>query len=200
MRRALVLAALLGALVVAPVAAQDPPLPDTVLVPPRPDVVLSRPEPELPSPTGAFLRSLAVPGWGQAAIGSYTRAAFYVAVETSSAYALIRTRIRLQEAREHAALRERVLRRALADEGVTEPAEVAARLDENPRLADARRLVAAREEQQEDWVALTIFLVLLGGADAFVSAHLRDFPEPLEVGLVPGPDGRIQVAVRIPVP
>ena len=54
-----------------------------------------------------------------------------------------------------------------------------------------------REEQREDWVAVAVFTLLMSGVDAFVSAHLRNFPDPLTVE--GGPDGTIEVAIRVPV-
>ena len=194
-RRAPVAVGLVLLVCAGPLAAQDVPPSEA----PTPDLVLGRPTLDPPSPGGAFLRSLAVPGWGHAAIGSYGRGAFYVAAEAGTWYALIRTRLRLVEARERASLRERVLREALAREGVTDPAEVQQRLDTDPALSDVRGLVASRESQQEDWVALGIFLMLLSGADAYVSAHLANFPDPIEVGVVPGVAGGVELAVRVPL-
>jgi len=190
---------LVAALVALPgfVLAQDVPMPPPEA--PTADVVFGPPVPDMPSPGGAFLRALAVPGWGHAAIGSYGRGAFYAAVQSGTAYAFIRTRLRLSEARERAELREGVLRRSLAAEGVTDAAEIEARLDADPALTDIRGLVSARESQQEDWLALGIFVVLLSAADAYVSAHLAHFPEPIEVGAVPGPNGGVELAVRIPL-
>jgi len=179
----------------APVAGPTGPAP----TPPTPDFVLGGPaERSPPSPRGAFLRSLVIPGWGHAAIGSYHRGAFYAAAESGIAYALVRTRLRLSEARDRVELREGVIRRSLAAEEVTDATEVANRLSADPRLADARGLVSARESQQEDWLALGIFLMLLGGADAYVSTHLANFPDPIEVGLLPSASGGVELAVRIP--
>lgn len=179
------------------VAAQDvPPRPTNA---PTPDLVLGRPVLDPPSPGGAFLRSLAVPGWGHAAIGSYGRGAFYVVAETGTWYALIRTRMRLNEARERASSRERNVRAGLEREGLTDPIEIETRLDADPALQDIRGLVEAREGQQEDWVALGIFLMLLSGADAYVSAHLANFPDPIDVGVVPGAAGGVELAVRVPI-
>lgn len=166
---------------------------------PTPDLVLGPSVLNPPSPGGAFLRSLAVPGWGHAAIGAYGRGAFYVAAEAGTWYALIRTRMRLNEARDRASSRERTLRAALEREGVTDPQDVQERLDANPALRDIQGLVEARESQQEDWVALGIFLMLLSGADAYVSAHLANFPDPIEVGVVPGVAGGVELAVRVPL-
>lgn len=179
------------------IAAQDPPAAPTDA--PTPDLVLGRPALDPPSPGGAFLRSLAVPGWGHAAIGSYGRGAFYVAAEAGTWYALIRTRMRLNEARERASLRERSLRAGLAREGLTDPVEIEERLDADPRLQDIQGLVESRESQQEDWVALGIFLMLLSGADAYVSAHLAAFPDPIDVGVVPGAAGGVELTFRVPI-
>ena len=165
---------------------------------PTPDIVLELPGSDPPSPGGAFLRSLAVPGWGHAAIGAYGRGAFYAAAEGGTAYALVRTRLRLSDARARASLRERALRRAWAAEGITDPEEIETLLDADGDLTDARGLVSARESQQEDWVALGIFLMLLSGADAYVSAHLARFPDPIDVGVAPGPGGGLELAVGIP--
>ena len=57
-----------------------------------------------------------------------------------------------------------------------------------------------REQQMEDWIAWTVFMVLLGGADAFVSAHLSDFPAPLGIEARPvGLDGRVEVGISLGV-
>jgi hypothetical protein len=191
-------AAFLLALLPGAAQAQDVPAPPPEA--PTPDIVFGEPLPGVPSPGGAFLRAMAVPGWGHAAIGSYGRGAFYAGAQTGTAYAFLRTRLRLSEARDRERLREGVLLRRLEAEGVTDPLEIAARLDGDPALTDIRGLVSAREGQQEDWLALGIFLVLLSAADAYVSAHLAHFPEPIEVGVLPGVAGGVELAVRIPVP
>jgi hypothetical protein len=141
-----------------------------------------------------------VPGWGHAAIGSYTRGGFYFALEAATAYTFLRTRGRLSEARERAALRESVLRARLADEGVTDPTEITTRLDADPALGGLEDLVSSREGQQEDLIAWGIFLVFLTGADAYVSAHLSRFPTPIEMEASASPDGRGEVMLRIPFP
>ena len=152
------------------------------------------------SPGGAFLRAVLVPGWGHAAIGSYTRGGFYFVAETATAYTLIRTRYRLSEARAHESLVERTLREDLAAEGITDPAAIEARLDEHDDLRELRELVDAREQQQEDLVALGLFLLFLSGADAYVSAHLADFPAPIEIATTPASHGRMDVGIRLGLP
>ncbi|HUP51766.1 MAG TPA: hypothetical protein VM198_04785 [Longimicrobiales bacterium] len=152
------------------------------------------------SPRGALIRAMLVPGWGHAAIGSYTRGGFYFALEATTAYTFLRTRGRLSEARERAALRESVLRARLADEGVTDPTEITTRLDADAALGGLEDLVSSREGQQEDLIAWGIFLIFLTGADAYVSAHLSRFPTPIEMEASASPDGRGEVMLRIPLP
>lgn len=152
------------------------------------------------SPRGAFLRALALPGWGHAAIGSYTRGGFYFAIQAATGYTLLRTRRRLGEARDRAAFRESFVRAELAAEGVTDPVTIEERLDQDATLTELRELQDGREQQQEDLVAFTIFVLFLSGADAYVSAHLSRFPEPLEVEAEPLGGGRYAVGLRLRLP
>jgi len=151
------------------------------------------------SPGGAFLRAAAVPGWGHAAIGSSTRAGFYFVLQATTAYGLIRTRKRITEVRTRADFREAVLRQDLAAKGVTEPTAISGALDDDETLEDLRGLTESRLQQQEDWAAMGIFLLFLSGADAYVSAHLKNFPAPLEFEAAPVGDGRMEVGIRIPI-
>lgn len=154
---------------------------------------------EAVSPGGAFLRAILVPGWGHASIGSYNRAAVYFAAETATVFGLVRTRLRLSEARERLDLQEDFRRTTLIRDGVP-PDSLRLRLDEDEVLDDLRGLVEARQQQQEDWAALGIFLLLLSGADAYVSAHLKDFPTPLELDAAATPDGRMELKVGVTIP
>jgi hypothetical protein len=149
-------------------------------------------------PGGAFLRAVLVPGWGHASIGAYGRGGFYLAWQSATAWMLLRTSTRIQDARRIRDLRERNLLARLEAEEV-DPADFEARLADDDFVADARSLVAARKQQYEDWAALGIFLTLLGGADAFVSAHLKDFPGPIQLQTATGPNGRVEVGVRVPL-
>lgn len=150
------------------------------------------------SPGGAFLRALVLPGWGHAAIGSYTRGGFYFAAESATMWMLLRTVRRRNAAEDVRDLREAAVRDRLEARGVTDPAEVAAAIDEDEAANDARKLVNARSQQFEDWLALGVFLIFLSGADAFVSAHLQDFPEAVQVGVTPVPGG-FEAELRVPV-
>lgn len=152
------------------------------------------------SPRGALVRAMVLPGWGHAAIGSYTRGAFYFAFESLTAYTFLRTRARLSDAHERAAFRESFLRAGLASSGVTDPAAIAAALDGDDVLQGLEALSASRENQQEDLLAFGIFMVFLTGADAFVSAHLARFPAPIDVQVAPSATGGLEAAVRVPLP
>ena len=152
------------------------------------------------SPGGALLRAFLVPGWGHASIGSYNRGAFYFLVEGTSLWMMSRSQLRLAEAQARIRLREARLTADLADEGITDPFEIEERLDQDPAMQDLQGLEEARGRQREDWLALSIFLVLISGVDAYVSAHLQDFPDPIEVNVQPVGQGRIEVSARLRLP
>lgn len=151
------------------------------------------------SPGGAFLRAVLVPGWGHASIGSYGRGGFYFLAEGVTAFGLIKTRLRLGEARDRVAFREGVLRSQAAADGLSEE-ELQDLLAEDPALEDLDALVDARKQQQEDWLAFGIFLLFLSGADAYVSAHLKDFPTPLDINAQPVGQGRMEFSVGLSLP
>jgi hypothetical protein len=160
-----------------------------------------QPQPPLRvSPRGAMVRAMVVPGWGHAAIGAYSRGAFYVALESLTAYTLLRTRNRLGDARQRADFRESFVRASLEQEGVTDPAVIETRLAEDDALTGLRNLASSRENQQEDLVAFGIFVLFLTGADAFVSAHLARFPTPIEVDVAGDPDAGLEIRVSVPLP
>lgn len=55
--------------------------------------------------------------------------------------------------------------------------------------------VEGKRQEVEDWVVLLAFNHLVAAAEAFVSAHLWDFPGDLQVRALP--DGRFGAGVRI---
>ena len=128
------------------------------------------------SPRGAFLRSLVLPGWGQSSIGAPGRGAVYFALESGSLWMVYKSNQKLQEAKElQTARREQGL---LAQDAVLP-------------------LVRARRNEREDWITLSVFWFFFSGADAFVSAYLRDFDT--HVGVQPGPTGGAQLQVNVPL-
>jgi len=151
------------------------------------------------SPKGAFIRSALIPGWGHAEIGAQGRGAFYFAVESATVFMIFKTQSRLALARDRRALQEGIVTRRLQAEGIEDPLELEAALAEDERVADLRGLEEARASQREDWLALSIFFLFLGGADAFVSAHLANFPTPVEINVEGDSGGRVEVGVSVPV-
>lgn len=187
--------AIAGGATSSPLQGQVEPLPT-----PSPQVQLPDTTPGAAggvSPGQAFLRAVLIPGWGHASIGSYTRGGFYFVAETTTAWMLFKTRRRLAAARARADFRDGLVRDRLEAQGVTETEEIDAALEEDEVLVDLNNLVTAREQQQEDWVALGVFLLFLSGADAFVSAHLSDFPTPLEVNATPVAEGRVELSLGL---
>ena len=135
------------------------------------------------SPGGAFLRAVLVPGWGHVSIGANARAGAYFAIESAVAYGIIRTRRRISEAASRANFRELLLREDLTTKGITDPNQIENALESDATLADLKSLGESRSDQQEDLVAFGLFLLFLSGADAFVSAHLKDFPDPIAIAV-----------------
>ena len=151
-----------------------------------------------PSPGGAFLRSVLVPGWGQASSGSYGRAAFYFLATAGNVWMAYKTNSLRDIARRRQHLLEEATTADLLRSGV-DPGAVEEGLAQDERVEDVRLLATARDEQMEDWIALTVFFVFFGGADAFVAAHLADFPVPLTVEPVAGPSGTaFEVGLSLP--
>jgi hypothetical protein len=56
-------------------------------------------------------------------------------------------------------------------------------------------IVVAKRQEVQDWLVLWIFNHLFSGAEAFVSAHLQDFPKDLKIRAFPG-----GVGISLPVP
>lgn len=194
--RALATLVLVSLLAIGPAAvhAQDPEEPTVQSIP-------ELPAPLDISPGGAFWRALVFPGWGHAAIDSHARGGFYVAAQTATIYTLLRARTRVGESQDRVRFREEILLERLAEEGITDPETIEQRLDEDPTLSELRGLLDSRKEQQEDMVALGVFFLFLSAADAYVSAHLARFPEPLELEARSGPAGPVvDIGVRLSLP
>lgn len=168
------------------------------------------------SPRGAMIRSFALWGWGQASVDSYFRGAVWFSMEATTVYMLFRTIGRLRTAQE---LNRRVeefardsLDRFLArdtmlsrqvlkppvERNLDDPAVYEQALSEAPGVATARKLVSARKQQRQDWVTYAIFFTLMSGVDAYVNAHLHDFPTTIATEA--RRDGSLSFSVRVPLP
>lgn len=202
-----------GTLWAQPLAAQTPPDGEAVLAP---DEETDGPvRPDLPSPGGAFLRSLIVPGWGQAVYDAHLRGGVFFAAQSGSWFMIAKSAARLGEARNietrrtevadaHvrdslllAASEDEELARRYEDDPLSFERDVLAGIEADEGVQDIRELVGARRQQREDWIALTIFMTLASGVDAFVNAHLSD--SPARVVAEPRPGGGVSVGLRIPV-
>lgn len=162
------------------------------------DSVEAPPSTGRPSPGGAFLRSILVPGWGQAASGAHGEAAFYFLAQAGNVWMTYKTSSLRDTARRRQRLLEDAKSAELLRSGV-EPEALEERLADDERIEDIRLLAEARDEQMEDWIALLVFFTFFGGGHAFVSAHLADFPVPLTVEPVAGPSGMaFEVGVSLP--
>ena len=102
-------------------------------------------------PIGAFLRSLLVPGWGQAATGRHVTGALFATWEGVAAMMTLKAQSEMHYLKE----------------------------------TSSANLTAKRQEVQ-DWIVLWVFNHLFSGAEAFVSAHLQDFPKDLKIRTFPG--------------
>ncbi len=111
-------------------------------------------------PMGAFLRSLLLPGWGQAATGRHVTGAIFATWE-----------------------------------GVATMMTLKAQSEVNYLRETRSPIVDAKKQEVQDWIVLWVFNHLFSGAEAFVSAHLQDFPKDLKIRAFPG-----GVGISLPVP
>lgn len=197
MLRSLLLSLLLIVAGSAALAAQVTP-PDTL----PPDTVPR----ENRAPRNAFIKALLVPGWGHYSIGAEKRGIFFTVTQGASWFMLVKTLRKLGDAQdrddeltglatdslEAVMAADTVRARELADPLLFEEA-----LLTYPGLSDARGLVGAREQQRQDWIAYTVALTLAAGIDAYVAAHLRDFPG--EITAVPERDGGVTLRYSLPI-
>ncbi|CAN5701535.1 hypothetical protein BH23GEM10_BH23GEM10_09220 [soil metagenome] len=161
---------------------------------------------EAPVPAAAFVRALAIPGWGHAYIDEPGRGAVFFALQGTSWYMLLKTMSRLGDARsvedrltglgrdslDAAIAADTAIARRLSD-----PAAYETALDSYHGLQRARGLVGAREQQQQDWIVYTLVFTMAAAVDAYVTAHLKDFPA--EFSAAPTRNGGAVLGMRVPV-
>jgi hypothetical protein len=88
------------------------------------------------------------------------------------------------------------LERVSADPTI-DPGDIASAIKSDSGVVSALELEEIRRQQREDWLAFSVFFLLLAGADAFVTAHLAEFPDPLEVAIRPLPEMGVEVGFRV---
>jgi hypothetical protein len=194
---------------VPPIVEPDTAVPAPAVVP-APGAVTVEPaagsRPPL-TPGGAFIRSVVVPGWGQSAFDAYTRGGIYFSGWTANWFMNFKNQVRLTEARNRLDLRTTQIRAMLIADSPN-PDSMRAVLDTtnilpnavraDPIGSDLQGLVRSREQQREDWIAWSIFWVLASGVDAFVTAHLSEFPAAID--LEPQPGGGVSLRLEVPLP
>ena len=159
------------------------------------------------SPRGAMIRSILIPGWGQAAVGSYTRGGVFFGIRSSSYYMLFRTIGRLNESR---AIERRLTGVAMdsldalietdtaAARLLADPEVYAAAVAAFPGMSRATGYVESRRQQRQDWVTYVLFFTLMDAVDAYVNAHLKGFPTTILSDV--GRDGSLRLSVSVPWP
>jgi hypothetical protein len=208
---AFVTGALVGAFA-APTMAQEPARPPADTTPAIADTLPQKlPIPRAfdsipgPGPGGAMLRSILLPGWGQAAYHAYFRGAVYYAGWAGAWFMNYKNYSKLDEIRQMRTIRRSMVLDSLQTVAATDSALASQLADPVQRdqligqdsLENDMRLVEnSRKQQRQDWIALTLFWTLASGVDAFVTAHLADFPAVITTE--PGSHGG--VALRIDVP
>jgi len=168
---------------------------------------------ESSAPRTAFIKAMLVPGWGHFSIGS-KRGFFYVALQGSSWYMLVKTLGTLQDAKDRDAVLSGVAGDSLrsvmvagdywrpwAPESVrrlADPFTFDAALESRTDVGDARKLVRARKQQRQDWIAYTLTFTMLSAVDAYVTAHLREFPA--DISASPTSGGGLSLRLDVPLP
>jgi hypothetical protein len=194
----------LAVLLPAQASAQLPPTPapgDTLL--PVADTIPS----EAASPRAAFVRALLVPGLGHFTMGEYRRGAVYFTLQTASLGMLTKTLLGLQDARDGERLVSRLARDSV-EQAMAQDTALDRQLRDNPEafdqamltypnLASSRALVSARERHRQDWIVYTLVSTFAAAVDAYVTAHLMDFPADITTGR--SRDGGTRIGVSVPV-
>lgn len=163
------------------VPLQPPPSKDTVAVDTLAQAAVRRLPNSIPdsllrppiSPRAAFLRSMALPGWGQSGLRRNTAATVFSAAEIGALYMLAKSRAGLTRARILSGLDSVTVGDPSIGESTTRLPVV------------GQDLVNSRKLQVEDWLAVLFFNHLLAGADAYVAANLWDLPARVAIRHTP---------------
>ncbi len=128
------------------------------------------------APLPAFFRSLVLPGWGQAILDRKLTGGLFMIWEG------VTLSMTLKAHREVQFLRRTEHTRV--SEGSTE---------ESSRLR-------GKKSEREDWLVLLAFNHLFSGLEAYVGAHLWDFPTDMNVRMVPVTPGGGGPGVAVSIP
>ncbi|MGH7469591.1 MAG: DUF5683 domain-containing protein [Longimicrobiales bacterium] len=170
------------------------------------DAVLAADTTPRVSPGKAFYRSLLIPGWGQASVGAHVRGGTFFALQSASTYMMLKTMSRLADARDMEGRRTEaaadslrtLMRENPADSlRLADPLVFAAAVDSVPGVRRIRSLIESRKDQRQDWVTYVIVFTLASGVDAFVAAHLANFPASIDARPRVGGGTDLQVRLRL---
>ena len=176
----------------APVVTPAPPPGRDTLAPPTILIPQQRPI----SPGRAFLRSLILPGSGQVAMDRSVAAGVYAFVEFAAIGMARKSALDLRQAR-RAPVDSTVVRYErdpTTGELVFDP-ETGQPVPAEYTISDLGGRVRARKQHLEDWIALLIFNHLFSAADAYVAAHLWDFPASVGATVAPGREARVTASI-----
>ncbi len=128
------------------------------------------------SPSGALLRSLLVPGWGQSYTGHWIKAVVFLGTDAGLIYGAIVQHDKYKENLENIDL-----------------AKTPSAQERFGRLADFYR------DDRNRLVWWTVGLTLIAGFDAYVEAHLYDFRIDPGLGTTPEADGpALNITITFP--
>lgn len=187
------------ALAAGPLFAQDA---DTVVVPTVvpigdtvPAVVVIPPSPPI-SPRAAFVRSFFLPGYGQAGLDRTLAAGVFGLTEAIALGMLRKSQLDLREAR-RAPVDSTVLtwqRDPATGQLILDP-DTGQPIPASFTISDIGGRVRARKTHVEDWIAVLFFNHLFAAADAYVAAHLWDFPARVSATVTPARDARVSATI-----
>ncbi|HEV8303340.1 MAG TPA: hypothetical protein VGQ25_00145 [Gemmatimonadales bacterium] len=83
----------------------------------------------------------------------------------------------------------------VAWEGITAMMTLKAQQEANYMKQTGSANLKAKRQEVEDWLVLWIFNHVFSGAEAYVSAHLQDFPADLKIRAVPR-----GIGISVPLP
>jgi hypothetical protein len=83
----------------------------------------------------------------------------------------------------------------VAWEGVTAMMTLKAQQEANYMKETGSANLRAKRQEVQDWLVLWVFNHLFSGAEAYVSAHLQDFPADLRIHAVPR-----GIGISVPLP
>jgi hypothetical protein len=160
-------------------------------------------EPRL-SPRGAVLRAFALPGWGQFYTGHRLRGFLYAGAEVGFATLGFLKQRDVNEFKEEMQLARLGF---VAEDQALHPDSAYSREDTlalyerfgtTPQGAALEATLEAKQRRREDFFTYSVFAVLFGAIDAFVSAHLDPYHEA-EISASPVRGGGVRLDVTLPI-